>query len=373
MEWYQAVLVMGVAFGVAYAMVPVSKRIAVRIGAIDYPGNRRVNSDPIPRCGGIALYAGLVAAFATIAIGVLWFGWQFPGTFFESKVNPIGLFLGITVIFVVGLIDDVTQLSPAVKFAGQVAAAVIVVFSGVTIGQVHLGDSEGFTALGWIDAPLTVIYLVVFANITNLIDGLDGLAAGTVAIVTAALMYVVFTRGNIGFMLVCLAVIAVCLAFLRYNFYPASVFMGDSGSLLLGLAVGIVAVAGVARVHSLVAMLVPLVMAGVPAIDTVFAVLRRLRNHQPIDQADMGHIHHRLLRMGLSQRNAVFVLWGCSAALSVMGCLFYRLSWPLRWVVLAGLVAIVVLIIYKLGLFESVLRHHYDNKGKRGPRVPPQG
>lgn len=372
MEWYQAVLVMGVAFGVAYAMVPVSKRIAFRIGAVDYPGNRRLNSDPIPRCGGIALYVGLVAAVAVMAAGIAWFDWSVSGAFFDSKVNPLILFLGVTAIFAVGLIDDVTQLPPLVKFGGQIASAVIVALSGVTIGQVSLESSGGLTALGWIDIPLTVVYLVVFANITNLIDGLDGLAAGTVMIVTTALMYVVSTRGNVGLMLVCLAVIAVCLAFLRYNFYPASVFMGDSGSLLLGFAVGIIAVSGVARVHSLVAMLVPLVMAGIPVLDTAFAVLRRLRNHQPIDQADMGHIHHRLLRMGLSQRNAVFVLWGCSAVLSVMGCLFYRLAWPWRWIVLLGLVAVVVFIIYKLGLFESVLRHHYDNKGKRGPRVPPR-
>ena len=273
MEWYQAVIVFAVAFAVAYCMVPVSKKIAFRIGAIDYPGYRRMNREPIPRCGGIALYVGLIAACFTMFLGVRFFDWDLHDLYILSDVNYIVLFIGVTTMFTVGLVDDITQLSPGVKLAGQIVAATVVTLSGITIGAVR--TLVDYLSLGWIDYPLTVLYLVVFVNITNLIDGLDGLASGLVAIVAGGLLYLVLMRGSFTLVLVCLALIAVCLAFLRYNFFPASVFMGDSGSLLLGLVVGIVSVVGVVRTQSFVVMLVPLIIAGVPVLDTVSAGERR--------------------------------------------------------------------------------------------------
>ena len=266
MEWYQAVIVFAVAFAVAYCMVPVSKKIAFRIGAIDYPGYRRMNREPIPRCGGIALYVGLIAACFTMFLGVRFFDWDLHDLYILSDVNYIVLFIGVTTMFTVGLVDDITQLSPGVKLAGQIVAATVVTLSGITIGAVRTLVVGDYLSLGWIDYPLTVLYLVVFVNITNLIDGLDGLASGLVAIVAGGLLYLVLMRGSFTLVLVCLALIAVCLAFLRYNFFPASVFMGDSGSLLLGLVVGIVSVVGVVRTQSFVVMLVPLIIAAAPYI-----------------------------------------------------------------------------------------------------------
>ena len=227
MEWYQAVIVFAVAFAVAYCMVPVSKKIAFRIGAIDYPGYRRMNREPIPRCGGIALYVGLIAACFTMFLGVRFFDWDLHDLYILSDVNYIVLFVGVTTMFTVGLVDDITQLSPGVKLAGQIVAATVVTLSGITIGAVRTLVVGDYLSLGWIDYPLTVLYLVVFVNITNLIDGLDGLASGLVAIVAGGLLYLVLMRGSFTLVLVCLALIAVCLAFLRYNFFPASVFMGD--------------------------------------------------------------------------------------------------------------------------------------------------
>lgn len=372
MEWYQAVVVFAVAFAVTYCMVPVSKKIAFRIGAIDYPGYRRMNREPIPRCGGIALYLGLIAACFTVFLGVRFFDWSLHDLHILSDVNYILLFVGVTAMFTVGLVDDITQLSPGVKLLGQIAAATIVTVSGITIGAVRAAGMGGgdYFALGWIDYPLTVLYLVVFVNITNLIDGLDGLASGLVAIVTCSLLYLVWMRGSFTLVLVCLALIAICLAFLRFNFFPASVFMGDSGSLLLGLAVGIVSVAGVVRTQSFVVMLVPLVIAGVPVLDTLSAVIRRKRVHQPVKDGDLGHIHHRLMRAGLSQKRSVAVLWLCSAALSLAGCLLGSFSGPVRWAVSIGLAVVLFFVIWKFGLFKPVLKHHYDNRGRRGPRVP---
>lgn len=370
MEWYQAAIVFGVAFAVTYCMVPVSKWIAVKLGAIDYPTSRRINHDPVPRCGGIALYIGLVAACFALFLGVRFFGWELRDLYILDGINYLVLFVGVTIMFAVGLVDDITQLSPGVKLMGQIVSASVVVLSGVTIGAVRTMLVGDYVSFGWVDYPLTVLYLVAFVNIINLIDGLDGLASGLVAIVTASLMYLVWMRGSFTLVLVCLALIAVCLAFLRFNFFPASVFMGDSGSHLLGLAIGIISVVGVVRTQSFVVMLVPLVIAGVPVLDTLSTIVRRKRVHQPVDHADLGHIHHRLMRAGLSQKRSVAVLWACSAALAVVGCLMGSFAGPVRWGIFALLAVVLFFVIWKFGLFKPVLRHHYDNKGKRGPRVP---
>lgn len=368
----QALIVFFVAFVTTYLMVPASKRIAKVIGAIDYPNNRKVNTEPIPRCGGIALYAGLVAACLAVLIGQRFFGWELIDYYRFQNVDYTLLFIGITVMFAVGLTDDIMQMKAFPKFVGQIAAACIIAVSGVSIGMVRSVADGAYLDLGWIDYPITVFYLVVFVNITNLIDGLDGLAAGIIAIVAASLLYLVIMRGSATLALTCLAVIAVCLAFLRYNFFPASVFMGDSGALLLGCMVGIVSVAGVVRTQGFVVMLVPLVIAGIPLLDTVAATIRRLRSHQPVGKADMDHIHHRLLKRGMSQRRTVAILWLCSAALAVVGDMLGSVSGPVRWVVFFALAVVMFVLSWRLGLFSPVLRHYYDNKGRSGVRKPHQ-
>ncbi|MCL1798388.1 MAG: undecaprenyl/decaprenyl-phosphate alpha-N-acetylglucosaminyl 1-phosphate transferase [Eggerthellaceae bacterium] len=369
---FQASIVFVVAALATYLMVPASKRIAKVIGAVDYPDDRRVNSKVVPRCGGIALYVGLLAGFAALGAGIQFFGWDIADIKELGGINLAVLFAGITLMFAVGLLDDVTQLSPLVKFGGQILAAVVVVLSGVSIELVRSPFGTGFIELAWLDYPLTVLYLVVFVNITNLIDGLDGLAAGIVAIVACGLLFLVLMRGGTLFAFCCIALIAVCVAFLRFNFTPASIFMGDSGSLLLGLMVGIVSISGVVRTQSLVVMLVPLVMAGIPLLDTLSAIVRRVREGQPIQQADLGHIHHRLMGAGWGQRKSVLILYLCSAVLAVAGCLLGSLTSILwEWVVIVLLAVVLSLMIWRFGLFSPVLKHYYDNKGGRGPRKPP--
>lgn len=359
-----------VAFIVTYLMVPASKKIAVLIGAIDYPSNRRLNTDPVPRCGGIALYIGLVAACLSVLIAERFFGWEIVDLYVLQDINYIVLFIGITIMFAVGLVDDIVQMAALPKLFGQIVAAVVVAAAGITIGTVRSIVDGDYVDLGWLNYPLTVLYLVVFVNITNLINGLDGLATGIIAIVSASLLYLVIMRGSATLALACVALIAVCLAFLRFNFFPASIFMGDSGALLLGLMVGIISISGVVRTQSFVVMLVPLVIAGVPLLDTISAIIRRSRGHKPVGQADMGHIHHRLLRAGLGQRRAVAVLWLCSAFLAFVGTMLGSFSGPVRWAIFFGLAVVMFFIIWKFGLFKPVLRHYYDNKGKHGPRTP---
>lgn len=368
----QLLTVFLVALAVTYLMVPVSKKLADVIGAIDYPNNRKVNTHPVPRCGGIALYAGLVAACLAVLIGQRFFGWEIVDYYVFQDVDYGLLFIGITAMFAVGLVDDIVQMKALTKLLGQIAAAAIIVASGVSIGVVRSFADGGYIDLAWFDFPLTVLYLVVFVNITNLIDGLDGLAAGIIAIVSASLLYLVAMRGSATLSLACVAIIAVCLAFLRYNFFPASIFMGDSGALLLGCMVGVVSIAGVVRTQGFVIMLVPLVIAGVPLLDTMAATIRRLRSHKPVGMGDMDHIHHRLLKSGMSQRRTVAILWSCSAVLAVIGDMLGIVSGPVRWVVFVLLAMVVFFIIWRLGLFSPVLRHYYDNKGRHGPRRPHQ-
>ncbi len=368
--YLQLGIAFAIAFVVTYVMVPVSKRIALRIGAIDYPGNRRVNTVPIPRCGGIALFVGFMAAFAFVVVEAQTYGRSMLDFVMERDVNLVLMVLGITIMFVAGLIDDIYQIRAKVKFFWQIVACVVVYISGISIDVMVNPLNGQLFSLGWFDGIITVAYLLGFVNVTNLIDGLDGLAAGLAAIVSLCLFALVIGNGSFTISAMCLALIGVCLAFLRYNFYPATVFMGDCGSLFLGLIVGIVSIMGVVRTASIVLMLVPVVIAGVPVVDTASAIIRRMRGHKHIDEADLGHVHHRLLNRGFDQRKSVLILYGWSALLGVAGVAVGMIDGPGRFVVLAVMAAVVALAIWKLGLFKPVLQHYYDSKNATGPRIP---
>jgi len=316
------------------------------------------------------MLAGLIAGVFTTFIGAKFYGWALNDLYVLQGIDYSLLYIGVITMFTVGLVDDIVQLTAPVKFAFQIIASIIVASSGVTIGTVQSFATSDYLMLGWIDYPLTVLYYLVFVNITNLIDGLDGLASGLVAIVAAGLLFLVYMRGSYTLALACVALIAVCLAFLRYNFFPASIFMGDCGALLLGLAIGIISVEGVVRTQSFFIMLVPMVIAGVPVLDTVSAIVRRMRSHESVGSADMDHIHHRLLKAGLSQKRSVDVLWLCSAALAFIGCAMQGLSGVIRWTALVVFAVVIFFIIWRFGLFKPVLKHHYDGWGQVGPRKP---
>lgn len=369
-EFIEGAITFTVAFLVTLAMVPASHKIATLIGAIDYPSNRRINTKPIPRCGGIAMFAGFMAGALTIYLGITFFNWRIIDYYVVANMNYPVLLIGFTVMFLTGLIDDIIQLTPKVKFAGQVLASLLVALSGVSIDMVRSLIDNSYLSLGFMDVPITVLYLVAFANIINLIDGLDGLAAGIVGISSISLLILVALRGSYSLVLICLMLAAVCVAFLIYNFYPASIFMGDSGALFLGLLLGTISIAGVVRTQSLVIMVVPLVMAGVPVLDTFSAIVRRKRQHKRFDQADMGHIHHRLVDAGYSQRKSVLILYGCTAALAVVGLMLMGSSGIVRWATLIALLAVVGFIVWRFGLFRPVLQHYYVGRGQTGVRKP---
>lgn len=315
--------------------------------------------------GGVAIFGGMVAAVAVALIGMHYWGWTSPlQGGLGNKVNYIGVAIGVLIMFGVGIADDIYNLKPKVKLLGQIVAACVVAGSGLLFSSIHNFISDGYFEFGLLAYPLTVFYLVAFANIINLIDGLDGLAAGITAITAATIGVLSILTGRPGAALMSFVIVGACVGFLKSNIHPASIFMGDSGALLLGFALGIVSLMAVARSAFFVSLLVPIIAAGVPILDTAIAIIRRKRAHQPIDSADRGHIHHRLMQAGYSQSATVFIMWGWTALLSAGAVLVSALDGPPRYIIFAVLAIVTGVIVFKLHLLEPVLLHHYHPRKK---------
>lgn len=347
---YAALIV--VAAVVALVVTPIVRRLSMHFGFVDAPNARKVHAAPISRLGGIAIYAGLVAALAMQVIGEARFGWG--GSLLSSQDGlSLGIvFAGITLVFVVGLIDDIFDIPPLAKFIGQLLAAGVVVAGGLSIEFVGNPFGGGLLLLGLLAVPVTVFYLVGFANVINLIDGLDGLAAG-VSVIAAMSLLVLAAQGNrLDAAAFAAALIGACLGFLRFNFHPASIFMGDSGAMLLGFTLGVVSLLGVMKTTAAIALAVPLLIVGVPIFDTASAILRRLRHKRPIHEADAGHIHHRLLGRGFGHRQTVLIIYLWSAALALGAYAVRYTTGPIRLGALIGLFAITAVMAYWLGLYE---------------------
>lgn len=365
MNWIECIILFAVALGVTIALTPLARRLAIALDAIDYPSERRVNMQPIPRMGGVAIFGGMVAALALALVGAHFWGWTTPlQGGLGNKVNWIGVAVGILIMFGVGIVDDIYNLKPKAKLLGQIVAACVVAFSGLLFSSIHNFISDDYFEFGWLSYPLTVFYLVAFANIINLIDGLDGLAAGITAITAATIGILAVLTWRPGAALASFVIVGACIGFLKSNIHPASIFMGDSGALLLGFALGIVSLMAVARSAFFVSLLVPIIAAGVPILDTAIAIIRRKRAHQPIDSADRGHIHHRLLQAGYSQKATVYIMWGWTALLSAGAIVVSAIDGPPRYVVFVILAVVTGFIVFKLKLLQPVLLHHYNPRSK---------
>ena len=337
---------------------PLAKCIAQHLGAIDKPDERRINKVPIPRMGGIGIALGLVAAVAVQVAGTKLLGWP---TVFVPHMQLQGvdyklLTVAVVIVFLTGAIDDVRNLKPRQKLLGQILAACVAAASGLVIGNVANPFTAELIPIGWLAYPITVVYLVAFTNVINLIDGLDGLAAGITAISCAAMFYLSYEAHQIDAAVLACILAGCCLGFLRYNFNPASIFMGDCGSNMLGFLLG------VNRVAAATTLIVPLVIAGVPIIDTFAAIVRRRRGHTAISQADTGHIQHRLIKQGFDQRQAALMIYGWSILLAAGAIIMTKVALPLRFVVFILLVSVSAVFIRKLHLFKPVLLHRYNPK-----------
>jgi UDP-GlcNAc:undecaprenyl-phosphate GlcNAc-1-phosphate transferase len=320
------VVVLAVAAVVTTATVPLARRIAIRLGGVAVPGDRTVHTKPTPRLGGIAMFLGLLAGL----IAAMFIDGFRP--VFDAPANVLGVAGAATIIFISGFVDDLRDVSAPAKLAGMILAGSVLSLAGVTIVNVPL-PFVGFTVLAPdLAVVATVMWVVVMANATNLIDGLDGLAAGIVCIAAGSFLLYGIKLERIGILdasnvgpLIAAIVVGICLGFLPWNFHPASIFMGDSGALLLGLlmAASTIAVGGQTddsfRGQSwffFAPLVIPLVILAVPLLDMVFAVLRRATRRQGLATADKNHLHHRLLRLGHSQRRSVLIMWAFTALLS---------------------------------------------------------
>ena len=362
------------AFLATYLCVPIAKRLAQRWGAIDYPSKRRINTTPIPRLGGLAVFAGLCCALIVEITGIKLLGWP-PILIPHPSMSINYPLLGVAFLIVVatGAVDDVRSLSPKKKLLGQVLAACVAASAGLLIGRVVNPLVPGTEIdLGLIAYPITVIYLVAFTNIINLIDGLDGLAAGISGIASLSMFSFAVLSGRLDAATLSIALFGACLAFLRYNFHPATIFLGDSGSLLLGFGLGTISLLNVSRTAALTSLIIPLIVAGVPILDTLSAIVRRRRAHVSIGQADKGHIHHRLIQEGYDQRQAVLLIYGWCLLLSLGAVIINQVSVGPRIVIFLVLLACSALFAARLHLFEPVLRHHYNPKTKRDEIVTPE-
>jgi UDP-GlcNAc:undecaprenyl-phosphate GlcNAc-1-phosphate transferase len=324
----------GLALLIVLLLTPAVGVFARRIGAVDEPARRRLNTSPIPRLGGLGLFFGiLVPSLAFLPV--------------EREVR--GLLLGAAVATTLGAIDDFRGLAWWQKLGGQLLAASIPTMFGIWV------DRFTFPVLGiqelpaWLGVPLTILWIVALMNMVNFLDGLDGLAAGVCGISGATFAIIALSLGKPAAAVVSAIVAGACLGFLRHNFYPARIFMGDSGALLLGFTLGAVSVQGLLKTAALAALVFPLVVLAVPIVDTTFVVARRLKYREKVYAADQAHIHHRFLRRGFSQRRATVTIWVwcgtlAAAALATRFVPFSRHGdWSLGWTLLIvgiGLVAL---------------------------------
>ncbi len=286
-------LAFAAAMVMAYFITPLVELFALKVGVVDVPSERKVHPEPTPMLGGIAIYLAFL-------LTLIWF--------VVIGRELAGILLGGTLMLILGIIDDIWDLSPKVKFLGQLLAASILLFYGIQIEFVG-NPLGGLIYLGGWSIPLTLFWVVGLTNTVNFIDGLDGLAAGVCGIALLTLSFSAHQTGHIDIAFICLILAGSALGFLKHNFNPARIFMGDSGSMFLGFMLGAITVQGVMKSIVAIALLVPLVVMGVPIFDAAFAIFRRYKNKQPVTRADDGHIHHRLLRRGFSHRQTVVILY----------------------------------------------------------------
>ena len=337
-------------------ITPPIRKLAWTLGVVDKPGKRRINKEPIARLGGVALFAGLVASLALSFVVR-----DKNGGLFDKNVNFYLLSLAFLIIFATGLIDDFISLKPLQKLLGQVVAACLAAAAGLVIGKVADPLNSGsFISLGLLTYPATVIYLVAWTNIINLIDGLDGLAAGVSCIAAATMFILSIWAHRLDAAALSLAIAGSTLGFLVHNFYPARIFMGDSGALTLGFALGTVSLLSVTRIAGLTTIIVPLVVAGIPIIDTFSAIVRRTRAHVSFATADRGHIHHRLMAAGYNQRQAVLFIYAWTGLLCIGSLVMTQVNALPRIAIFVMLLAMSAVFAKHLHLFEPVLLHHTD-------------
>ena len=282
------------ALAIVVLLTPAVGGMARLLGVVDSPGGRRLNRSPVPRLGGVALFLGIfVPALAFLPFGR------------ETR----GLLLGAAVAVTVGAVDDFRGLRWFEKLGGQLVAAAIPTWFGIWVDRFTFPLLGIHQLPGWVGVPLTILWIVAIMNMVNFLDGLDGLAAGVAAIAGLTFAVIALSLAKTDAAILSAIVFGACLGFLRHNFYPARIFMGDSGALLLGFVLATISVQGLLKTAATVALFFPLLVLAVPIVDTTFVVVRRLKHGQLVFEGDQAHLHHRFLRRGFSQPRAALTIW----------------------------------------------------------------
>ena len=338
------VLAFMIALGVALFLTPVVISFARRTGALDAPDARKVHVRPIPRIGGIGIYAAfMVSVLVQMSISDL-----SP----ELMTSLWGLLAGGTIIVAIGIIDDYRDLPAKVKLLGQIfAACVLVIGFDVRIDVITdpLGD---FIYLEYLAIPATIFWVVGLTNTVNLIDGLDGLAAGVSSIAAVTIFLVAMEEGIPFVAMITAALAGAAIGFLYYNFNPARIFMGDTGSMFLGFMLAGISVIGAVKSAATIALIVPILALGLPILDTTFAIVRRARNHRPIFKPDKGHLHHRLLAHGFTQKQAVLLMYVVSALFGLCALALTAVSTQAALLIIIIVAAAVFIGARKLGILR---------------------
>ncbi|MFJ8517802.1 glycosyltransferase family 4 protein [Lysinibacillus xylanilyticus] len=327
------------AFVASILLTPLVKRLAFKIGAVDAPNYRKVHARIMPRLGGLAIFLSFLIAVAIFQPILI---------INENGSNfLLAIIIGACIIVATGVVDDMREISAKAKLVGQLIAALIVIFvGGIQIDMINL-PFIGELNFGFLSIPLTILWIVGITNAINLIDGLDGLAAGvsTIALITLAIMAIIM--GNMFVLAIAAILAASTFGFLFYNFHPAKIFMGDTGALFLGFMISVLALLGFKNV-TVVTLIIPVIILGVPISDTFFAIVRRVRMKKKWSDPDKSHLHHRLLDMGFTHRQTVLIIYGIAIMFGLAAIIF---SMAKVW----GAILLVAVILTAIEIFVEVI------------------
>ena len=291
---------------ISLLLTPIVKAFSIKVGAVDVPKDgRRMHDHPIPRLGGLAIFLGFIVAVLL---------------FVPLDKAKQGMLLGSVIIVILGIFDDIYALSAKLKFVVQIAAALVAVLMGNRIevlSNPNIFSQNPMWELGVLSIPVTVIWIVAITNAVNLIDGLDGLACGVSTISSLTMLVIALLVSDLNVAVVMAALAGACVGFLPYNFNPAKIFMGDTGATFLGFIMATMSVQGMFKMYNIISFVVPFLMLGLPIFDVCFAVIRRISKGQSPMTPDRSHVHHKLIDMGLSQKQAVGTLYVISAILGL--------------------------------------------------------
>lgn len=329
------------ALSISFLATPLVRKLAIKVGAVDIPkDDRRVHKEPMPLIGGLAIF---IAVVIVILI------------FLPLDRSTLAILMGATVIVMGGIIDDLRELPPKAKLMFQILAGVILIFGDIKIDFITnpFAKDSSLLFLNWLSIPITLFWVVGITNTLNFIDGLDGLSAGVAMISSLSLMFVASKFGYSNVVIMSAAVAGGCLGFLPFNFNPAKIFMGDTGALLLGFMLAAISIEGVMKSVATIAVIAPILILGVPIFDTTFAIFRRILNGQSIAAGDKGHLHHRLLDRGFSQKKSVLILYGISAIFGTFAVLVSKANSRQAVYLSVVMFIITIFIAIKIGLFEK--------------------